>query len=125
MPAAVGSRRPPAKNCPLCREKIWDIDLTRNIYEAWRLYREHLHTIHPAYESWDRKASMLYFVVATVFIIGLFLVVFVPAGLSGIVFGIAVGALAIGTPVVFSIKWNGERRFRESWKREHDGQTAT
>jgi protein-S-isoprenylcysteine O-methyltransferase Ste14 len=121
MPAAVSGRKPPAKNCPLCQVKIWDLDTTRNLHEAWRLYREHIHTIHPAYESWERKTSMLYYIVATIFVLGLFAVVFVPDDLSLIVFALAVGALVIGTPIVVLIRWTGKRRFRDSWKREHAG----
>jgi hypothetical protein len=123
MPAATGGRKPPSKNCPLCQEKIWDVETTQNLHEAWRSYREHIHAIHPAYESWERKTSMLYYIVATIFVLGVFAVVFVPADLSPIVFGIAVGALVIGTPIVFLIKWRGKRRFRDSWKREHAGAT--
>ena len=124
MPAAVGGRKPPAKNCPLCLAKIWDVATTKNLYDAWRLYREHIHAVHPDYESWDRKTSILYYIVASIFIVGLFLVIFVPLGLSVIVFGIAVGALVVGTPIVFLIKWNGKRRFRESWKQEHPSPTG-
>ena len=121
MPAAVGSRKPPPKNCPLCHAKIWDVGATWNLYETWRLYREHIHMAHPDYERWDRKTSILYYIVASIFILGLFLVIFVTTDLSLIVFGVAVGALVIGTPIVFSIKWSGKRKFRESWKREHPG----
>ena len=64
---------------------------------------------------------MLYFIVAAIFILGVFAVVFVPTDLSVIVFGSDVGALLIGTPIVFLVKWRGKRRFRESWKREHTG----
>ena len=123
MPAAVGGRKPPARNCPLCQARIWDAT-TRNLSEAWRLYREHVHGVHPDYEGWDRKTSILYYIVASIFIVGLFLVIFVPLGLSVIVFGIAVGALVVGTPIVFLIKWNGKRRFRESWKQEHPSPTG-
>lgn len=119
MPGAVGGRKPPSKNCLLCQAKIWDPETARNLSESWRLYHEHIHSIHPAYESWDRKTSILYYIVASIFVIGLFLVIFVSTDLSVIVFGIAVGALAVGTPIVFLIKWNGKRKFRESWNREH------
>ena len=121
MPAAVGGRKPPPKNCPLCQAKIWDRDTTRNIYEAWRVYREHIHAVHPAYENWDKRTSMLYLIVLAIFIGGLFAVVFVPAGLSLIVFRSAAGTLVIGIPIVVLIKWQGRRRFRDSWKRDHAG----
>ena len=121
MPAAVGGRKPPAKNCPLCQAKIWNGTASRNLSDAWRLYREHIHGVHPDYESWDRKTSILYYIVASIFIIGLFLVIFVSPDLSAIVFGLAVGTLVVGTPVVFLITWKGKRQFRASWKREHPG----
>ena len=125
MPAAVGGRKPPAKSCPLCQAKVWDVATSRNLSDAWRLYREHIHTVHPDYESWDRKISILYYIVASIFVIGLFLVIFVSTDLSVIVFSVAVGTLLVGTPIVFLIKWKGKRKFRESWKREHVGPSVS
>ena len=121
MPAVVGRRSPPPKLCPICRDQIWSFDVTRNILEAWRLYRAHIHTLHPDYESWNRRATLYYLVVLAIFVGATVAVPFVSANLSGLTAGLALALLVVGGGIVFLSKQKGTRRFRELWNREHGG----
>jgi hypothetical protein len=86
-----------------------------NVYEAWTFYESHLHTSHPEYESWNRRASWIYLVTIALIILPLVVRVgqIVPANVTPLVFELS-WALALGTlVVVFAIKNNGKRRFSD------------
>ena len=122
MPAAVSTKWPP-KNCPVCRQALGSSGQARNVYEAWAFYRSHLHTIHPEYESWNRRASCIFFVPIALIILPLLVGVFqlVPTYVTALVFELS-WASALGTLVaVFALKSRGRRRFRRLWNKQHGG----
>ena len=122
MPAA-GAKKWPPKNCPVCQQILSASEHTRNFYEAWTFYKSHLHTNHPEFESWNKRASWIYLVPIALLILPLVVGVgqFVPANVTSLVFEVSWASM-LGTLVaVFAIKSSGKRRFRRLWNEQHGG----
>ena len=122
MPAA-GTRSPPPKSCPVCQQTIWSREKSRNVYEEWTFYKSHLHTSHPEYENWNRRASWIHLVPIALIILPLVVGVgqVVSASVTPLVFELS-WASALSTLVaVFATKNSGKRRFRKLWNEQHGG----
>ena len=122
MPAAVATKWPP-KNCPVCRQTISASEHARNVYEAWTFYKSHLHTNHPEFESWNKRASWIYLVPIALIILPLVVGVgqLVPANITPLVFELSWASALWMLVAVFAIKSSGKRRFRRLWSEQHGG----
>jgi len=122
MPAAVGTRSPPPKKCPVCREAVWQN--TNNVHEAWRVYTSHVHRQHPDYARWNRKFPLFYLLALTLFIA--FPAGILIASLSNAELLIELSwAAAFGTVLMTLIlRTSGKKRFQTEWKLVHSVPTA-
>ena len=116
-------KEPPPKNCPVCRQVIWTSLQARNVYEEWAFNKSHLHTSHPEYEVWNRRASWIYLVPIALIILplGVGVAQIVPVNVTPLVFEVLWASALVMLFVVFTIKDRGKSRFRKLWKDTHPG----
>ena len=118
----VAGRIPPPRDCPVCRERVWSREDTRDVFEAWQRYNVHVHTTHPEYERWNRRMSWNYLIALLPFVGGAVASTQVtPIDVAGL-FNVLSLVLAFAVfATVFVAKQRGRSRFRELWNEEHGG----
>ena len=93
------------------------------MFEAWRIFNNHLEENHPDYKSWNSRLSFLFVIPFLLFLAPPIIVSVLegnpipPPGRSIIVsaWGLAVAAVAM----IIIIKYRGTLRFREAWSQQH------
>jgi hypothetical protein len=112
---------PPPRNCPICREQTWSREVPITVGRARTLYRVHLQTKHPEYESWHRKISRNYLIALVLCLVpaSVLATQVRPVDLARFLSLLAIAPAFAVIAIISVILERGKRRFRELWNEEH------
>jgi hypothetical protein len=105
---------------PIWAGGFWPRKETPSLFDAWHIYRLHVHTYHQDYERWKSRMSWYYVIPLVLFFAVPILAAQITPRYNFQFISVVsfVAALAL-VGVVLVIKQRGKKRFQYLWNQEH------